>query len=134
MRYVYEVPRWGVGHLYMQATKVWFTETEWGSNDTLVSINQDIINLEAGTEGLEEDAEDFKVCDGIKGERKYKVEVSESETALNVPQVQMRIVLTLILRLSICSVMMIKRPWVASMTLVACRSSWFMLWNWVDFI
>ena len=56
----------GVGHLYMQAVEVWLAKTGWGSNDTLVSVDEDI-NLEEVTENFE-GAEDSKRSGGSEDE------------------------------------------------------------------
>ena len=57
----------GVGHTYMWAVEVWLAETGWGSNDILVSIDEDTSSEEAteDLEGIEEDGgSEDEVSDG----------------------------------------------------------------------
>ena len=63
----------GVGHLYMRAVEIWLAETGWGSSDTLVSIDEDITNLE-------EDAEDLEGSEGGEVGGDSEDEVPESDT------------------------------------------------------
>jgi len=74
----------GVGHIYMGAIEVWLAETGWGSNDTSLSVNEDV-NLESGKEGLD-GTEDLEGSENSKsgGNSEYEGsedEVSESGTA-----------------------------------------------------
>ena len=106
--------------LYM-SIEVWLAETGWGSNGTMVSINEDI-NSEEAIEDLE-GAEDLESSEEVNGSEDSENKVFDSEQHQKSLTQTRKAILTLILRLSICPVRMMRRLWMVSMASAACRFS-----------